>query len=49
LRYLGVNERIILKLILKVIECEIADRIRLTQDKFQWLDLVNTALKLRVP
>jgi len=34
---------------LREILWEVADWIRVAQDRDQWLDLVNTVMKLRVP
>jgi hypothetical protein len=47
---LGVNERIILKLILNKLDVKGWNGwIQLGQDREQWRDLVNMGLKLQVP
>jgi hypothetical protein len=47
--YLGVDGRIIIRMILREIAWEDVDWIHLAQDRDQWRAVVNTVMNVRVP
>jgi hypothetical protein len=49
LEYPGLDGKIILKYIIKEVECRVIEWIELAQDRDRWRTLVNAVMKLRVP